>query len=308
MARGVAAHAAERERRLDNDEDLFYEYPEEGIDVAATRFGNVMRAAETYSARRYSADAVLLWTRLAHLFPTSFLANHESYLSSLEFLSVLTVGLSATSAACAATVAVTGHGALLFLAVLLGGQLLAYLAYISATRAAQSSMATHCGRHSTCTVPSCWFGCVSGYRKICRKRKRDGGRCQVSSGWAQPIPPTTVLHISTSTPIDSFLLAQLTRANQHRQHRAKQQQTDRGASRVQVPRLLSLRERPSPSRVRRKPVIPRRFGFNDIMFARVTDRFTSVQPYPRQRGGSMASRLTTKLGMPGSNCHLAAEA
>jgi hypothetical protein len=129
----AAAHVLEKEKLP--KEDTFYLYPEDA-DVLPTRLGNVLRSAEKYSYNRYAADTVLLWTRLGHLFPPTFLANHTGYLASLEFLSVLTVGLSALSAASALTLAVTGHGALIFIIVLLGGHLFAYLAYLSAIQAA----------------------------------------------------------------------------------------------------------------------------------------------------------------------------
>jgi hypothetical protein len=129
-----AAHVLEK-KKLPR-EDTFYLYPEDEEDVLPTRLGNVLRSAEKYAYDRYAADTVLLWTRLGHLFPATFLANHTSYLASLEFLSVLTVGLSALSAASALTLAVTGHGALIFVVVLLGGHIFAYLAYLSAIQAA----------------------------------------------------------------------------------------------------------------------------------------------------------------------------
>lgn len=46
-------------------------YPEKREDVLPTKFGNVMRAFETYSLFMYGMDAIPLWPRLSTIFPES---------------------------------------------------------------------------------------------------------------------------------------------------------------------------------------------------------------------------------------------
>jgi hypothetical protein len=72
--------------------------------ILPTRFGNVLRAAETYPANRYGIDAVELWPRLAHVIPSKGMelvdtANNEClFLLNSAVLATLLSGLSVLAA------------------------------------------------------------------------------------------------------------------------------------------------------------------------------------------------------------------
>jgi len=54
--------------------------------ILPTAFGNMLRAAEAYSADRYGIDAVRLWPRLIHVIPASYYEKVEQSNNSLAFL------------------------------------------------------------------------------------------------------------------------------------------------------------------------------------------------------------------------------
>jgi hypothetical protein len=61
-------------------------YPESIYATMPTRFGNILRASETYPSSRYGIDAVTMWPRLINTIPTSFQSRlHESN-NSLAFV------------------------------------------------------------------------------------------------------------------------------------------------------------------------------------------------------------------------------
>ncbi|HEY0166614.1 MAG TPA: hypothetical protein VGB75_06180 [Jatrophihabitans sp.] len=136
-ALGTNAH---RERWLAMDQAgiAFYaEYPLDPYQVLPTRLGNVLRAAEYYASDRYGADYLLLWTRLGHLVPQGVRDDMEDYRANLEFLVVAAAGFVTFGCLGAVTVAVTGHGPLLFLALLVGGAVLSYVGYAAAIETAK---------------------------------------------------------------------------------------------------------------------------------------------------------------------------
>jgi hypothetical protein len=130
---GKAAHA----RRHRGRKSLYGEYSRRECDVLPTRLGNVLRSAELYPADRYGADFNLLWTRLGHLCPDSFLENMDQFQAALDFLVVAVTGFGLLAVATSVTAAVTGHGVWLFLVCLVGGFALAHVAYLSAVEAAK---------------------------------------------------------------------------------------------------------------------------------------------------------------------------
>ena len=121
----------------EDDEESFYEYSDLEDDVLPTRLGNVLRAAELYPKARYGADFNLIWTRLGHLCPESFLEDWDQLQAALDFLVVAVTGFSLLAVATSVTAAITGHGVWLFLLCLLGGFALAHVAYLSAVEAAK---------------------------------------------------------------------------------------------------------------------------------------------------------------------------
>jgi hypothetical protein len=54
--------------------------------IAATRLGNVLRSAETYSRDRYGVDSVRIWPRLYALLPEDLTTSMTEARSSMEFL------------------------------------------------------------------------------------------------------------------------------------------------------------------------------------------------------------------------------
>lgn len=130
---GKLAHGVRRAGRR----SLYGDYSKELTDVLPTRLGNVLRAAEYYPKERYGADYILVWPRLGHLCPDSFLDNMDQFQAALDFLVVAVTGFSLLAVATSVTAAVTGHGAWIFLSCLIGGFLLAHVAYASAVEAAK---------------------------------------------------------------------------------------------------------------------------------------------------------------------------
>ncbi|MGQ0601340.1 MAG: hypothetical protein ACT4QE_06540 [Anaerolineales bacterium] len=61
-------------------------YPSDITALLPTRFGNILRAAETYSLDRYGIDAVPMWPRLLHVIPSSYFAKIEQSNNQLAFL------------------------------------------------------------------------------------------------------------------------------------------------------------------------------------------------------------------------------
>lgn len=134
---GRFAHLSRRVAHKNAGRSRYYEYSRRPADVLPTRLGNVLRAAEYYPSERYGADYILLWTRLGHLCPDSFLANMDQFQAALDFLVVTVTGFSLLAVAMSVTAALTGHGMWLFLVCLLGGFALAHVAYVSAVAAAR---------------------------------------------------------------------------------------------------------------------------------------------------------------------------
>ncbi len=134
---GIEAHRARRLGMVAAGRLTYFDYPRRAKDILPTRLGNVLRAAEHYPMDRYGADYPLLWTRLGHVVPERVLRDMEDYRSALEFLVVATSGFATFGILAAATCAATGHGPTPFLLFLLGGCVLAYIAYSSAIHTAQ---------------------------------------------------------------------------------------------------------------------------------------------------------------------------
>jgi hypothetical protein len=68
--------------------------------IMPTRFGNVMRAMESYPRERYQMDAVILWPRLLHVIPDKYYQKLNQSNNSLAFLincSILSFGLAFAS-------------------------------------------------------------------------------------------------------------------------------------------------------------------------------------------------------------------
>jgi hypothetical protein len=98
-------------------------------DVAATRLGNLLSAAETYPQDRYGLDAVRLWPRLYHIVPDGLLTSMAEARASMEFLLVIALLAGIYAPVAGIYLIVTTGPIPWFLASLLGGAAIAFLAY-----------------------------------------------------------------------------------------------------------------------------------------------------------------------------------
>jgi hypothetical protein len=131
-----------RARALDpaGYEELYLNYPPPGSpdEVRPTLFGNVLRNAESYPRVRYRIDTVLIWSRLYHLLPKTFVANVSAARAAVEqmiILSALGVAFAAFSAVYLGWANRAGWrwlGSEEWWGCVLGGLAVAYLAYLFA--------------------------------------------------------------------------------------------------------------------------------------------------------------------------------
>ncbi|MDQ6659504.1 MAG: hypothetical protein M3Z24_00900, partial [Chloroflexota bacterium] len=64
-------------------------YPSEQTDIMPTRLGNVLKAAELYSWKRYRLDAVIIWSRLESGIPDAFSTTLQDAKTSLDLMTTL---------------------------------------------------------------------------------------------------------------------------------------------------------------------------------------------------------------------------
>lgn len=121
-------------------EQAYQSYPSEYRleEVMPTRLGNVIKTAELYSTERYDADCVLLWPRLHHLFPPSFVAMVTDARASLELLLVISVLAIAFGLSAGARLLWAGVRWEVFLVVYWGALATAFLTYLGAIDSARS--------------------------------------------------------------------------------------------------------------------------------------------------------------------------
>jgi hypothetical protein len=62
------------------------EFPSRSNEVLPTRFGNILKAAESYPMARYQIDAVPMWPRLIHVIPPSYDERIDQSHLQLSFL------------------------------------------------------------------------------------------------------------------------------------------------------------------------------------------------------------------------------
>jgi hypothetical protein len=107
-------------------------------EVMPTRLGNIIKTAELYSTERYDADCVLLWPRLHHLFPPSFVAMVADARASLELLLVISVLAITFGISAGARLLWAGVRWEVFLVVYWGALVTAFLTYLGAIGSARS--------------------------------------------------------------------------------------------------------------------------------------------------------------------------
>jgi hypothetical protein len=115
---------------------LYYDFPATSHDCLPTRLGNIIRAAERYSYYRYGADTIVVWPRLYHLLERDVVDDVEDARASLEFLLVVSLWFVMAGWGGAIFLAFAGDSMALAIVWSLGGTFGAYLAYLSAIRAA----------------------------------------------------------------------------------------------------------------------------------------------------------------------------
>ncbi|MCC4771854.1 hypothetical protein FXV91_17290 [Methanosarcina sp. DH2] len=65
---------------------LFYPLPTQPEQVMPTLLGNILKNSELYPYDRYNIDAVLIWPRLYHILPGSFIQTIAEARGSLDFM------------------------------------------------------------------------------------------------------------------------------------------------------------------------------------------------------------------------------
>lgn len=129
---------AKREAAKDRFEVTFPVYPEElaEANVLPTRLGNILKSAETYSASRYGADSLRVWSRLYPLLPDPITSSMVSARTSMEFLLVVSF-LTAIYAPAASIYLIVQGGPLIWIfASLIVGTVISVAAYHAALQPA----------------------------------------------------------------------------------------------------------------------------------------------------------------------------
>jgi hypothetical protein len=134
LARWGRAYQLKRAKRA--TEEFIFRFPQtkpkdqlEWRDMAPTSLGNVLLSAETYPRRRYGVPVVRMWPRLYTILPSELRTALDDARSSMEFL--LVVAFFGTLFTAPATIYLICIQAQLAwtLAALLGGTLVAIVAY-----------------------------------------------------------------------------------------------------------------------------------------------------------------------------------
>ncbi|WP_030939959.1 hypothetical protein [Streptomyces sp. NRRL S-646] len=112
-----------RSRRASVQQRLFVLYPADPVEVAPTRIGNILLAAEQHPRLRYGLDPVVVWSRLQPLLPDAFAASLKDAKAALDLMLTLTVYLPAVGAPIALLAAVNAR---------LDGNALAWATFIAA--------------------------------------------------------------------------------------------------------------------------------------------------------------------------------
>ncbi len=120
---------------LEREKFLFF--PPDKAYVMPTRVGNVIRASEFYSLRRYRLDAVVAWPRLQSLLPKDFAESLRDAKANLDLFLVVTTLAALFALGWEVWLALFTNRWDLFLLVSLGW-LLALFGYFGAIQAARS--------------------------------------------------------------------------------------------------------------------------------------------------------------------------
>jgi hypothetical protein len=101
-----------RARRASVQQRLFVLYPDEPVDVAPTKIGNILLAAEQHPRLRYGLDPVVIWSRLQPLLPEALAGALKDAKASLDMMLTLSAYLLAAGVPLVILAAVTAplHG------------------------------------------------------------------------------------------------------------------------------------------------------------------------------------------------------
>ncbi len=86
-------YAELEKKRISLNRELSLDYPPEPHDIMATRLGNVLKAIELYSSKRYHIDAVLIWPRLQPSLPDALSTTLRDSITSLDLMVTLSAFL-----------------------------------------------------------------------------------------------------------------------------------------------------------------------------------------------------------------------
>lgn len=79
-------------------------YPDDPNDIMPSRFGNTLKAAESYPGERYGFDGVQFWPRLVHVIPTEYKLSIDGTRNELSFLVNMSVLSILFSLSCVAAI------------------------------------------------------------------------------------------------------------------------------------------------------------------------------------------------------------
>lgn len=127
--------AQRQEARREASQEKSLRFPAER-DLMPTALGNVLKAAEEYPRQAYGIDALVAWPRLSLLLPNSLLQSGAAAFDSMRFLLLICLLSSLFALLAGIYTAAAAAGAVLYLAVLIGGLVLARASYRAATEAA----------------------------------------------------------------------------------------------------------------------------------------------------------------------------
>jgi hypothetical protein len=114
-----------------------HHHPEQAIlTIMPTRFGNILKNSERYPSDRYGLDAVVIWSRLYHLFPDRFIQVIAEAKSSVDFMLVVSTLSSIFALITGVYLLIVKAPGCLFLLCFWGGLAVAWLAYQGALASA----------------------------------------------------------------------------------------------------------------------------------------------------------------------------
>jgi hypothetical protein len=116
-----------------SESEAYRTFPLDSDLVKPTRLGNVLVSAEEYPYQLYRLDAVLWWPRLATLLPDTFRSQVDTTLTPMLAMLNLTMLLTLLAFGGGVAVLLTNRLWWLFCLVFLGGLLLAWGCYLTAT-------------------------------------------------------------------------------------------------------------------------------------------------------------------------------